>query len=257
MPIKRVPKIEAWSFSRLKDWLTCAKMAWFKHVDKSDLEPASEPMIEGSYVDHIVEAYTTQVYDKPLDKQIVHLADRFARDLKLIKKGKLPEELARFPEELAQLRAMSSSLLAQEQLSFDKDWKLLPPRAWFDNTGPTRVRVKLDVSWTAGRRCYVVDYKNGKVRQEDVEQLELYVLAKLIALPQVDDVEPALWYLKQGVILPEVPRVYGRAELPALKKKWSAKAKPMLLDETFKPNPGRHCEWCHWAKSRGGTCEAG
>jgi hypothetical protein len=36
--------------------------------------------------------------------------------------------------------------------------------------------------------------------------------------------------------------------------RWEKKVAVMEGDRTFAANPGRHCQWCAYAKSKGGPC---
>lgn len=259
-PPKKVSKVLSWSYSRLRDYKACARKAFYKHVQRLK-EPPGDAMLEGSYVDHLAEAWSTRVYDKPLDAQIVSFKARYAADVKRMQAGQIPAELETFEEEFAYLRERSSSLRPQLELSFDRSWKLLQPRAWFDTSGGTWLRVKMDVMWddVEQPRRHVVDYKNGKrKRPEDVEQLELYVIAAFLTAPaRIEEVVTTLWYLALGEIAPSPAPVYTRADLPKLMKSWEAKVKPLLADETFAPNPGGECRWCYFSQAKGGPCEAG
>lgn len=266
MPIKRLPgeatssaRITAWSYSRLRDHRKCPQLARYKHVDKLK-EPSSAPMEEGSYVDHLAEVWETDNADKPMpdasrEPWAGSFIQRYAADQKRMRKGVIPAELARFPEEFAYLRSIKAQLHPQEQLAFTARWEDAGPRGWFDTSGRTRVRVKMDVWWDESPRRHIVDHKNGKIRDEDLEQLGLYALAALLTAPKsITEAEARLWYLQEGVILPEVPHIYTRAEVPELKKRWEKKAAPMLADKQFKPTPGRHCQWCFFSKEKGGPC---
>lgn len=258
-PEKIEPKagdaIYSWSYSRLKDWLKCHRLAWFKHVKKLK-EPSSAPMLEGQYADHIAEVWATDNIEKPLPQEIAaEFAKRYAKDLKAMRAGQTPAPLEKFPGEFEQLRAMANALHVQEQIALDKKWNDMGPRGWFDRGA--WLRVKMDCRHGIGeKRQRVIDFKNGKVREEDLEQLDLYALVTFVLEPNVDEVETELWYLSEGVILPEEPLTYNRRDLPKLRKKWEGKVGPMLLDKAFNKNPGRACTWCYFHKDKGGPCDA-
>lgn len=249
---KVVQRITAWSFSRFKDWRDCPRLAFYKHVDKKFKEPGSDAMAEGNYADHIAEVYATKALGKPLPRELAAFAKRYADELKVMRTGKLPATLRNFPQSFTELRKRSSSLHVQEQLCFDRQWKLLTdPRAWFDTRGGTWLRIKMDCWYDEGVRRKIIDYKNGKrVRDEHIEQLDLYAIAGfLTAPPSITEVELELWYLQIPDIKPDVPLIYTREDLPDLIKKWELNAKPMLADTKFPAVPGDACRFCYFGQS--------
>jgi hypothetical protein len=42
--------------------------------------------------------------------------------------------------------------------------------------------------------------------------------------------------------------------LPPLKREWAARIKQMMADTVYPTKTGRHCQWCRFAKSKGGPC---
>jgi hypothetical protein len=237
MPIKRIRQFTAGSYSRLAEWEKCAFKAKKKHIDKVE-EPSSKAKDDGSKADKDAELYAT---------------------------GQLktcPKTLERFKLEFDELRKMKRILQPQFELALDKNWK---PTSWFDEPGKPspRYRIKMDMKYDkeekAGKKLYlvrhIIDYKNGVIRKSDEDQLELYAIGGLCDdSPVVDTVRVALWYLKEGEIVPEKGRVFVRSDLPGLIKKWERRFAPMFNDTAFIPTPGNHCGWCHLTRTKGGPC---
>ena len=246
MPIKKAKQFDSWSYSRLTEWEKCPFKAAQKHLHKI-AEPESDKGAEGTAAHKDAELYASgQVFT-------------------------CPPRLARFKDEFAALRKIKRSLLIEYELALDNTWK---PTTWFNTFGKPApwVRIKMDLTYVreageeggkpksrskkAGFHMVreIVDYKNGVVRKEDEDQLELYGIGGLSMEPLVDVVRCGLWYLKEGVIVPETGKLFTRAELPSLIKRWAKRAAPMLADTAFVPKPGRHCTWCHLPKAKGGPC---
>jgi hypothetical protein len=110
------------------------------------------------------------------------------------------------------------------------------------------------------KRGRVIDFKTGKIRDGEYdEQLEVYGMSGLLFDTEADEVTAELWFLDHGVIrqleISGVPRIFTRAELPKLMKKWEKKAKPVLNDTIYAARPGDHCRWCFFRRSNGGPCQ--
>lgn len=226
MPKKPKPKITAWSFSRLGDYENCPLKAKFKHVDRIR-EPPNKAMDRGRLIHKEAEDY-------------------IAGKIKI-----LPQSLECFDEEFARLRAIRTRVQCEIDLAFTKKWAQC---GWFDSDAWLRIKIDalyIDDTWD-DIQAHCIDYKTGKVNPKHVDQLDLYALGILIAYPEVDIVESSLWYLDQGV---EETTRFSRKELPAMKKKWLSRSKPMLADRTFKATPNPLCKWCYFSKSKHGDCE--
>jgi hypothetical protein len=104
----------------------------------------------------------------------------------------------------------------------------------------------LDDSWK------IIDFKTGKVRPENVEQLDLYAAVAIAHAPDhVQVIDAELWYLDWGEI---IRRTYSRADALQLQKKYKKDKAVlrMLSDTTFKPTPGNHCRWCFFGQAKKG-----
>lgn len=244
---KTSPKqLTTWGWSRLMDWEKCRAMAKFKHIDKVP-QPESEALAHGSEVHELAQQYAVAALKK------------------------LPPDLANFTEEFTWLQAHKRQVLVEQQYALDKAWS---STSWFESDAakarkpPPWMRAVLDavvpeiikpLPWDKklkaaelAKTVVVIDHKTGKVREENLPQLELYAMTAFAVFPHAMTVDAAFWYLDQG----ELSRmVHKRDQLPALQKKWAARVAPLLADVTFKPKPGRHCTWCPYRRSKGGPCE--
>lgn len=223
---KVIPIIPAWSFSRLNDYRKCPQFARYKHVDKIR-EPGNAAMARGG--------------------EIHKLAEKFAS---AAKRAKVPAELELFKEEFRDLQGRK--VMVEEQWAFREDWSVT---GWFDKD--CWARMVTDAAFFDYDRevLVIIDHKTGKLNEGHLEQLDLYALGGFAQYEEIEKIEVQLWYLDQGVIWPEVPKVYMRSELPSLKKQWEKKVKPMMADRRFSPKPGKSCSWCFFSKAKNGPCQ--
>lgn len=216
-----LPKITQWSFSRYKDYMKCAFLAYFKHIRKIK-EPPGKAMARGQYVDDLCTKYAT--------KQI----------------ATCPPELQLFKTAFMDLRKRAKTLHMQAELAFTADWK---PRAWFDHDVGL-IRIKMDCFYDDKNIRKIIDFKTGQIYPDNIDQLDLYAVAGFVtAPPEIDRIEADLWYLDQGDPVGRIGKAYTRAEAEALKKVWAKRTKPMLNDQKYKPTPGNHCRWCFFGQS--------
>jgi RecB family exonuclease len=226
--------LTSWSFSRWSDYRKCPAYFRFKHILKTP-EPKNAAMDRGTAIHKLAEDYVSG------------------------KTAKLAKELGAFKAEFAALKKQKVKVV-EENWAFTNKWDLT---TW-NNWDHCWLRVKLDVAYVHEEHSVVVpiDYKTGKMRAEknaEYElQLELYGVSALLQMPSVQAASPRLWYIDEGVIYPnpeEREIEFFRKDVPALKKKWEARVKPMFQDTTFKPTPGDACRWCHYSKSKDGPCK--
>lgn len=223
MPTAKLVQIEAWSFSRWRDYEKCPLLAKFKHIERRK-EPGSAAMDRGGDVHKLAEKYA------------------------LGQMKNMPEELQRFEQEFKQL--VKDSPKTEQEWAFTKDWIRT---GWFDKNA--WLRIKMDAHYVKGSVVYVIDHKTGKPKPDDDPlQIELYHLGALLMYPDCTKVVAKLWYLDQGT--EEVVEVKNTpTQVEKLKKIWLKRTRAMLNDTRFAPTPGNHCSWCHFSQRKGGPCE--
>lgn len=226
MPSKPILRFTAWSHSRWKDYTLCPLKAKLKHLEKIP-EPSSPAAARGSDIHKKAELFVAE------------------------KQAELPEELALFKKEFAVL-TKQRKVQTEEQWAFDQNWKEVD---WFSRDA--RCRMVIDAYYftdMAGgkRRMTIVDYKTGKVREENKTQLSLYALGAFEKFG-VDEVICEFWYLDAGE---RVKERFRPIEVPIIKEVWADRATPMLMDTTFAPRPNYLCKnWCPYAKHKSGHCQ--
>lgn len=217
-------KLRSWSYSTLKTYKQCPAKVGFNKI-KGIKEPSSPAMDRGTAI-HL-------------------LAETFVKE----KQKVLPEDLLRFTDYFMALRVFKK-LVVEEEWAFTTTWEPCEwdsPNAW--------VRMKIDLqAFVSQKHMRLIDYKTGKVYEDNRAQLSLYALGAFIRNPKLQVIEGELWYLDQGVMHQER---FERYELEDMKAAWNAAAGRMMNDEFFAPRPGHHCKWCFYAKNKNGNCEYG
>jgi CRISPR/Cas system-associated exonuclease Cas4 (RecB family) len=224
MPTRKLVQIEAWSFSRYKDYTTCPALAKFKHLDRLE-EPHGLAMGRGGDIHTLAEQY-------------------------VLSGGAMPEELTRFADEFKNLRRYKKDCVVEQEWCFDKNWEQCDWKDW----ARAWLRIKVDLFHARKTKGEVIDYKTGKIRDENKLQLELYAIGAFLIYPKITVVDTQLWYLDQGEL---INQVFERDQLYALQQKWLNMTRAMLTDTAFAPSPNPHCRYCHFRKSNQGPCEVG
>ena len=88
-----------------------------------------------------------------------------------------------------------------------------------------------------------------------LDQLEIYAMMVLIAIPGVDDVDSSIYFVDATNGGSEDMLSFSRADLDGLKRRWLAKIEIVLNEEEFKKTSGKYCSWCDYNKSKGGPCD--
>lgn len=253
MVVKLVKKITEWSYSRYKDWKQCPLMAKFKHVDKLESKD-TYAQAGGSSMHELAEEW----------------ASKLTSDGKPSKMKKIPEVLKPFEEDFAKLRSSKIPIIVERDVDPWKQAHIFAKFAWgltkswkitgfFVKDGPAKTwgRMKVDTHWYDHEKRHVqlIDYKSGRIYPDDhAQQCETYAIGAFEKYPEALTVTVEMWYIDQCEI---VPYEYFRKDLPKLKKLWDGRLLPMLSDGRFTPRPGKHCTWCSYGVSKGGTCEHG
>lgn len=216
----------AWSYSRLYDYERCPQLYKFKAIDKLP-EPPNPAMDRGTRIHNLAE--------KALLKP----------------KSKLPQELLRLKERFAQLRGAG----AQPEQQWTLTYNFKASTSWFSKEA--WCRLKVDAVVVDGDKVEVVDWKTGQFKPEkSVDQVELYALGASVVHPVTKQVTCRLSYTDVGQEVPTIIQLTP-AWVKKTKDKWVKRVAPLQKDKSFKPKPSPACNWCFFAKSKGGPCAHG
>lgn len=242
--LKITGKITAWSFSRWSDYIKCAYKAGLKHVMKMK-EPPNPAMDRGQDIHDDAAAYTCPTYRFEKATQLTPARKKY-------QKGTFPPSLINIKKELTAIRKAAPNV--EQQWAFTSDWVRT---GWFDRN--VVCRIKVDAYYfgkvVAGKMVYIEDYKSGKPHpEEQMPQLELYILGAFLMFPDVQFAEARFLYTDH----PDDHKAYTLENTPEevarLKKLWAGRTIKMLNDTRFAPTPSRFCQWCPFRAANGGPC---
>lgn len=192
------------------------------------------------------------------------------RDFTIGKTAKVPEEVPKaFTKDLKALRVRfnkrPTDTIIEDTWAYRADWSETVYNDW----NGCSLRIKVDAAVIDKDTIVITDYKTGKMRPENQEkytqQMQLYAVGALqrfgVIMPNnlgivASDlrVSARLLYLDEEKVW-GAGTVYTISDLPALKKEWEKRIRPMLNDKTFAPKPNRFCSWCSYSKAKGGPCK--
>ncbi len=219
-----------WSYSSISTYEQCPQKWKFSYIDNLPWA-SSAAMSRGTRLHQMAEDYVNGVVDR------------------------VPHEVQKIGILLDGLKQKKAK--AEAVWLLDQHWQ---PTQVDDNNlnpdfrpKPTWVKTIVDVHYVAGDILYVKDYKSGRQMYDDHRtQLELYGIVGLVHHPEVKRVETSAVYIDTGFEGMEGSII--RPMLPKLIAKWEDKAQTMMKDEVWEPKPGRACNWCDYAKAKGGPC---
>ena len=255
--VKIINQILAWSFSRISTYRQCPLKAKLANIDKIR-EPSSEPMLRGSAVHYMSEAWLIGRMPKLDSAQAKAIMQMWGKEITEAVAGKFPMKyLGTFRKEYLAIKKLPN-LLVEQQWAFTDTWA---QTGWFVMTGPELAwcRVKVDIHWydAKTKTVYINDTKTGKNNkaEEHDEQLSLYALAAFLVYPKATSAVCTMQYVDQGE---NRTTTHQRSDLPKLQKLWQTNAAPLLNDRRFAPRPNRFCGWCFYRKDNkangGGQC---
>jgi len=246
-----MPKLSAWSFSRLEYYKNCPYAAKLKYIDKHT-EADRPPPPRGK--EHANER-GSRVHD---------FAEKF-----ILGEEEMIHELKHFKQQLQDakdLREEDQSRVSPEEMwLFDSEWGELPADASYEDIW---IRIIADLQiWSEDRKTLkLIDFKTGKRYRNEVKhgrQLQLYQLSAFMKFPELEVVEAELWYLDHNLT---IPQKFTREQGLKFFKMFNDQANYMCNDDEFKPTPShQRCMFCAYGPkdhsnkwvTKTGDCEYG
>ena len=219
------PRILQGSYSRIKDYFKCPRLAMYKHIHKIK-EPESPPMLRGKELHSQSEQYV-----KAGDPQ-----------------ANPPPALWNVQENMREYAKLVDPQL-ELQLAVTKEWT---KTGWFDKD--VYLRAVFDLVCIQGTHGFLVDHKTGKVYDDHPDQATIYAAFGFAIWPELETIKVQFNYIDQGM---DMDYDFTREEHEGLKSKWDEKMATVSADEEFLPKPGRGCRWCNFRAEKGGPCEFG
>ena len=147
---------------------------------------------------------------------------------------------------------------AERKVAFDSEWYVCAP------TSKTASCVAVLDAYRYGgamgsadseeRILRIGEWKSGKPKDTHVDQRKLYAMFGL-RLWLAYKVEVTTYYLEDTA--PPARLTVTAPAMDKLKPMWEQRIQLMQRDEICSPRPGVHCNWCDYAKKKGGPCAFG
>lgn len=142
----------------------------------------------------------------------------------------------------------------EHRVTLDKDWS--PCEDGAEGHWLTSV---LDLKVITPEQILIYDWKSGKIYPEHDDQKDLYSITAFAEHPTVSTVRAIHVYVDTNKTR---EKVYHRDQVHDMRKQWADRAGKLERShkeastyiDPFIPNPGYHCTWCSFSKSKGGPC---
>ena len=207
-------KKRAWSYSSLKDFEGCGFRYHQVKVAKNYPFKETDAIRYGTVAHKACEEY--------------------------IRDGKdLPEGLDKFKGTLDKLNEIDGDKICEKDMALRED---LTPTGWFGKD--VWVRGKGDLIILDEDQARIVDYKFGKNKYPDKDQLELMALMAFEYYPQVQEVKAGLLFLEYNDF---VKAKYKRDDKDRLWARWVNRTNALDAaydTDRWKKNPTPLCGWC-------------
>jgi CRISPR/Cas system-associated exonuclease Cas4 (RecB family) len=203
-----------WSFSSLKDFITCPKQYYHTKVAKDFTKKATEQMLYGTAVHKALEDYVRD--GTPLAKNY---------------------EI--FKSQVDALLDISGVRYCEHEMALDRDKNPCGFKAddrW--------VRGVVDLLIVDGDSAYIVDYKTGSNRYPDPKQLKLMALMTFAYFPEVKSIKAGLLFVLHNTFIDES---YKREDTDKLWSVFEPDLKRLEIafeNSVWPAKPGGLCGWC-------------
>lgn len=208
-----------WSHSRLKEFERCKYSIYLREVMRAPRAPKSRALIRGNRVHDDAEKYVKDT-SEPLTKELFTFKMSFEKLRRLYKTGVIQTE---------------------EKWGFTRDWD----ECTWDDKDVLWARMKLDVIWLQEDSAYVIDYKTGKKKGNEIAHTDQgisYAIGTIMKYPQVQEVQAEFWYLDEKE---KLIKQYSREQLLYLIPNLERRAHAMTTCMDYPPSPSiSNCKFC-------------
>jgi CRISPR/Cas system-associated exonuclease Cas4 (RecB family) len=205
-----------WSFSSLKEYVSCPRKYNEIKVLKNFVPKQSKEMADGNYVHKLLERYV---------KDGIELPSNYIKYLKYVNPLLEGDE--------------NTLVFTEKRLAVTADKK--PCKFNGKNYWACGI---IDLLIIEDDVAFIVDYKTGKDTYPDTNQLKLMTALTFVHYPQIDRIKSGLLFLNKGTF---INKEYIRDNLDELWDNFT----PALLrlaisheNDTWQPNPTPLCGWC-------------
>ncbi len=212
------------SYTQVSSYEKCPKQYSFRYVERIKVDRVKSPAAErGTIIHQSIEDY--------MNGKATHVHP----------------EIASYEEWLGDLKKDG----AKSELSFclNDMWE---PVDWNSPEGYIRGYIDLIYDDYAGDGLILYEFKTGKKYDDHPIQGHLYsVAARILYSRTVINVITVYLDLKENV------EIDYKGSYSVDKYLWSARIDKLDADPYYAPRPGPYCNWCDYAKSKGGPCQYG
>jgi CRISPR/Cas system-associated exonuclease Cas4 (RecB family) len=203
-----------WSFSSLKDFITCPRQYYHTKVAKDFTKKATQQMLYGTEVHKACEDYVRD--GTPLLKNY-----------------------ERFKSQLDALLEIRGTKYCEHEMALTQDRE---PCAFDSDT--RWVRGIVDLLIVDGADAYIVDYKTGSNRYPDPKQLKLMALMTYAHFPEVQSIKAGLLFVMHNTFVTEE---YDRKDINKLWQNFLPELNRLQVayeNNIWFPKAGPLCGWC-------------
>ena len=203
-----------WSFSSLKDFITCPKQYYHTKVAQDFAKKTSHQMLYGTEVHKALENYVRDGTPLAKNYQI-------------------------FKSQVDALLEIPGTRYCEHEMALDHDRKPCDFHAedrW--------VRGIVDLLVVDGDTAYIVDYKTGSNRYPDPRQLKLMALMTFAHFPEVKLIKAGLLFVLHNTFIDEMYKRDRVDELWAVFTPHLEQLKLAFENGMWMAKPGALCGWC-------------
>jgi hypothetical protein len=240
-----------WSFSQWENYNSCPQRWKFKSIMKLPSSPPGPAAARGLDMHDRAERYI---------KGEITLAEAVYGDPAMRFGDKKPAVIHQkyIPLLDAYKNHPNGDRGTERKMAFDSEWFLCAPTSRF-----AACIAVLDAYRYGGERgsedetnkvLRIGEWKSGSPKDTHADQRKLYAMFGLRAW-LAHKVEVTTYYLEDTA-----PPARLTVEAPAMEKLkmiWQPRIDLMQRDQMCAPRPGVHCNWCDYAKKKGGPCAFG
>lgn len=222
-----------WSFSQWESYNSCPQRWKFQSVMKLPRKPPGPAAARGLEIHASVEKYI-----ETGDPAVLHGA---------VKSKFIPifDELRNHP---------NGDRYCEKRLGFDADWAVSAPQSKLTACIAILDGVRFGGADKDDHTVRVYEWKSGTPKDSHGDQRKLYAVTSFLHW-RASAAEVTTYYLEDTAPPQKLSITPSGAE--KLKALWNDRIAQMQRDEFCAPRPGIHCNWCDYARKRGGPCRFG
>lgn len=235
----QAPKIPRYSFSQWENYDGCPQRWKFKSIMKLPSSPPGPAAARGLDMhDRCDKFITNQIGENQLmygspsmrfgDKKPAVIAEKYVPIL---------QEFRDHP---------NGAKHAEYKIGFDEEWYLCGGLS-----SKAKVIMVLDAVRAIEGVCHIGEWKSGKPKPTHGDQRKLYAMAGIKAW-MAETTIVTTYYLEDTA--PPERLVVRDTAWPKLVMLWDDRFDRMARDKICAPKPGNHCNWCDYARAKGGPC---